>query len=297
MEYTVPILLITFNRPDHVRKALTEIRKQRPSSLYIAQDGPRMHVPDDMAKIMEVRKVIEELVDWQCDLHTKFQEVNLGCGLGPFTAMSWFFAHVEYGIILEDDVLPHPLFFHFQQEMLERYKDDTRIGIVAGHNLERRYSLHNSYYFTFETEGTYGWGTWKRVWDGFSFDIQYDYETFDKAMKHFGMPLPFRKREHKAYYHWLNSDRHDYWDYQLEYYLRVNNYLNIKPNSCLTSHEGIESDATHTGFNQRKYFMEVNEPLFEHIQHPSFVKIDFSEKKWLYEKSFKILVKNMLKMK
>ena len=53
--YATPILLITFNRADHVRNALTEIRKVLPSELYIAQDGPRTDRPDDKAKIQAVR--------------------------------------------------------------------------------------------------------------------------------------------------------------------------------------------------------------------------------------------------
>ena len=36
-----PILLITFNRPDHVRQVLMEIRKQQPMQLFVCQDGPR----------------------------------------------------------------------------------------------------------------------------------------------------------------------------------------------------------------------------------------------------------------
>ena len=41
---TTPILIITFNRPDHVRSGLTEIRKQQPTELYVSQDGPQVDI-------------------------------------------------------------------------------------------------------------------------------------------------------------------------------------------------------------------------------------------------------------
>lgn len=292
--YTTPILLITFNRPTHVKNALQEIRKQQPRTLYVFQDGPRATHPDDTEKLQKVRDLIDEMVDWKCDIKLNYQKQNLGCGRGPYEAMSWFFRNVEMGIILEDDVVPHPLFFAYMKELLERYKDDQQIGFIAGHNINRRYSQKNSYYFTFETEGTLGWGTWRRTWMDMNFDVQYDYNDFESAMKKYGMPLFYRKSEHQKYQEILSKDRHDHWDYQIEYCLRLKGYINIKPNSCLTSHEGVDEDATHSGFTNPNYKMEVNEDLFTSINHPEKVQIDKSEYIWLYKRNLKLFVKNIL---
>lgn len=56
-----PILLITFNRPEHTRRVLTEILKQEPQSLYVCQDGAREGNENDRIKCQEVRDVIKEL--------------------------------------------------------------------------------------------------------------------------------------------------------------------------------------------------------------------------------------------
>lgn len=271
-----PILLITFNRPDHVRRVLTEIRKQQPATLYISQDGPRDDKPDDIVKIQTVRKVVSELVDWPCELHTNYQIKNLGCGRGPYEAISWFFSNVDKGIILEDDVLPHPLFFSYMEDLLERYKDDVRVGMVTAHNLQRYYSLSHSYYFTFEPDGTLGWGTWRRVWQNFDFDISFCKNQLMDALWRFRAPILYRLRECANYQKWMSGGRHDCWDYQFDYYLLVNHYLNARANSCLTSHEGDDADATHTGYNNPRYKMEVIESRFAPITHPSKVRIDGS---------------------
>ena len=289
-----PILLITFNRPDHVRKALMEIRTELPTELFIAQDGPRADRLDDVQKIQAVREAIKEIVDWPCNLHTLYQEKNLGCGRGPYEAMSWFFQQVEYGIILEDDIVPHKLFWHYMEELLGKYRDDTRVGMVCGHNLHRYYSRHNSYYFTYEMEGTLGWGTWRRVWEKFDFMIPYNAQQLDAAMRDYGMPYLYRQKLNRLYKGWLSTNRHDCWDYQFDYFLLVNRYLNVRANSCLTSHEGDDADATHIGFGNPGYKMDVNETLFEKLIHPKKIAIDRSEKHRMYKQEIKLLAKKIL---
>ena len=129
-----PILLITFNRPDHVRQVLIEIRKQQPAQLFVCQDGAREGNENDRVKCQEVHDVITELVDWPCELHTLYQEKNLGCGPGPAAGITWFFEHVEMGIILEDDAVPHPDFFEYASILLEKYKDDESVRAKGSMN-------------------------------------------------------------------------------------------------------------------------------------------------------------------
>lgn len=290
--FSTPILLITFNRPDHVRRALIEIRKQQPRELFISQDGPRVNNNSDIKKIQEVRNVIKELVDWQCNLHTLFQDTNLGCGPGPYSAISWFFDNVDQGIILEDDIVPHPLFFSFMENMLNRYSNDDRIGAVMGHNLYRKYSIFNSYYFTFDTEGTLGWGTWKRVWKEVRFDVVVDEKVLNMALKkYFHFPKIYRNREVSHFSTVLNCNRHDRWDYQLEYCLKINGFLNIKPNSCLTSHEGDDPDATHTGYSNPNYKMEVISDRISPISHPFYVQVDILEWMRMLKRTIKLYLK------
>lgn len=289
--FDIPILLITFNRPDHVRSALTEIRKQKPKELFISQDGPRKGNDFDIAKIQEVRTIITDFVDWPCHLHTLFQETNLGCGPAPYAAISWFFQNVDKGIILEDDIVPHPLFFSYMKTLLNRYANDDRIGAVMGHNLYRKYSLKNSYYFTYDTEGTLGWGTWKRVWDKVDFNVTVNPDEFSSSLKkYFHFPKIYRKREINHFCRVLNCDRHDRWDYQLEYCLKLYGYLNIKPNSCLTSHEGNDLDATHTGYSNPNYKMEVIESRFLDLRHPLYVHIDILERLRLNKRTIRCII-------
>ena len=108
--FNTPILLITFNRPWLTQQVFDQIRKARPTKLYISNDGPRSDRKGEYEKCVQVRDIIKQ-VDWKCIVKTRFSEINQGCKYGPVNAINWFFESEEMGIILEDDCIPHPDFF------------------------------------------------------------------------------------------------------------------------------------------------------------------------------------------
>ena len=129
---TPPILFVIFNRKDIALKSFNSIRQAKPGRLFIACDGPRTE--NEAEKVRLTREAILNAIDWDCDVQTLFQDRNLGCGQGVYTAINWFFDNVENGIILEDDCIAESTFFRYAGELLEKYKDDQRIGMIAGFN-------------------------------------------------------------------------------------------------------------------------------------------------------------------
>ena len=291
-----PVLLITFNRPEHTYRVLEAIMAAQPKDLYVFQDGAREGNEKDLVNCPKVREVVQKLVEGtETNLHSYYSERNLGCGPGPASAITWFFDNVEYGIILEDDIIPHPLFWKYMEELLVRFKNDEHVGMVCGHNLQRAYYGKASYHFTNAMAGTLGWGTWRRVWKDFTWDITFDASELDGALKHFyHTPKVLRKRVIKNYAKWLGGTRHDSWDFQWDYYLAIHGYLNARANSCLTSHEGNDGNGTHTYFNPN-YLMQVNEPLFETIIHPNRVVIHPKIRLRMYYRALRAMLGNLLK--
>jgi hypothetical protein len=62
--------------------------------------------------------------------------VNLGCRKRIQTGLSWSFDLVEQAIILEDDCIPSSSFFPFCEELLQKYRDDKRVGLIGGANFQ-----------------------------------------------------------------------------------------------------------------------------------------------------------------
>ena len=63
----VPVLLIGFNRPEIIQQSFEQIRKAKPEKLYVAVDGPRNEVIEDVDLINKVKGIVQD-IDWQCDL-------------------------------------------------------------------------------------------------------------------------------------------------------------------------------------------------------------------------------------
>lgn len=171
-EISCPILFMTFNRFDLTKEVFKEIRKAKPKNLFISSDGPRKNRPGEKKLIKEIRKWILDNIDWKCNVKTLFREKNLGCEKSCYGAISWFFKSVEYGLILEDDCLPSQSFFIFCQELLEKYKDDSRVSSVMGMTTLPSFAMKPSYKFIKYT-GLWGWASWRRVWQN----------VYDKELK------------------------------------------------------------------------------------------------------------------
>ena len=167
-EYSCPpVLIVGFNRPDVMKLVLAEVRKAQPKQLFLALDYPREGRPND-APLYEACKKVFETIDWPCEVKRNYAEKNLGCGERMQSAIAWTFEHVDRAIILEDDVVADQSFFRFCAELLERYKDDTRVGMISGtdehRHMHKLKSYGDSYFFDRMTNIT-GWATWKRAWD------------------------------------------------------------------------------------------------------------------------------------
>jgi hypothetical protein len=135
-----------------------------PKRLYVACDGPNPDCPGEAEKVAATRAVIEQEIDWPCQIERLYSDVNQGCRLGVSRAISWFFEQVEEGIILEDDCVPHPDFFPYCTALLERYRHDMRIWSVCGSNFQLGHRRGDaSYYFSIHGD-SWGWATWRRAW-------------------------------------------------------------------------------------------------------------------------------------
>ena len=127
MSMNTPLLLIVWRRPHTLRQVINAIRPLAPSRLFVACDGPNPNRLGEDEKVAATRAVIDHEIDWPCHIERLYSNVNLGCRLGVSRAITWFFEHVEEGIILEDDCVPHSDFFIYCSTLLDRYRYDTSV--------------------------------------------------------------------------------------------------------------------------------------------------------------------------
>ena len=286
------VLLIIFNRPNTTKQVFDAIRTSKPEKLYIAADGHRHGVLSDLENC-KISRAITELIDWPCEVKRLYQEQNLGCSFGPRTAFDWFFSYESEGIILEDDCVPHPDFFQFASEMLDRYRHNKKIISINGSNLGYRLENSNSYTFS-RFMNMWGWATWADRANSIDYSISY----WNKVRN----PLLFlytklRQNIFDTDINWYKYWQHKFdltagqeniswWDWQWIFHQVINEQLSIVPSVNLVTNIGFNSDATHTQEeNNPASNIQLAQMKFP-LLHPKNIKPDlvYEEKfvKWVW---------------
>ena len=276
----------------------------------MACDGPREGNSNDVKMIEECKKIVQN-VDWDCEVHTKYSEENLGCGKGPSSAISWAFEFVDKLVILEDDCVPNESFFPYMEEMLDKYEHDERIGIISGFNHFKDWDCaENSYFFT-KCGATLGWGTWKRVWDKYDYYVEgINNEYLFRLIK---KEVILKKDGNIRCKSWKSASKEtkdkkvNYWDVQFDFLKYSQSYLCIVPRSNLIYNIGCGPGSTHTESMQSSkwkpgqiLFMPTTKMEFP-LKHPKYVICDrnYDKKamKMLFHRSLlKRVIKKLIRM-
>ena len=238
----VAVLCVFFIRPDTFREVFDQVRKARPSKLFLYQDGPRKERPEDAEKIAQCRKIAEEGIDWECEVYRNYQTENVGCDPSMYNAIVWMFSHVDKGIILEDDIVASQSFFPFCKELLDRYEKDTRVFTIAGMNHLDQYGPENADYFFSRRSAIWGWATWKRCID--MFDVDYSFMKDPYTLKLMRTQIEALDEKIKTC-QWHQASGKRYFETIIWNTKSTQNMLDIVPTKNLTSNIGVGAGGTH----------------------------------------------------
>ncbi len=243
MAFSTPVLFLIFKRKEITVRSFAAIRAIRPAQLFIAADGGRDDA--EQCRCEETRKAVCAMIDWECEVKTLFREKNLGCREAVSSAISWFFEQVEAGIILEEDCLANNSFFGYCEELLERYRDDTRIMSIAGTNLQNGIKRGSAdYYFSIMGE-CWGWATWRRAWALYDGAMACYEEFRDRKIIHSILQYDHMIKYWAEMLENVYTGRTSSWATIWVYSLWINNGLCIKPNFNMISNIGFDSESTH----------------------------------------------------
>ena len=166
MKDLAPILLFVYNRPQHVKRAISSLLRNREaaaSDLYVFSDAARS--VEDAAAVEMVRK---EIADIQGFRSVSVVERNENFGLARSIIEGVTSIVNRYGrvIVLEDDLVVSPYFLRFMNDALEVYKDEPRVGHIQACDFIQSAALPDT--FLIKWTGSWGWATWQRAWDLFN---------------------------------------------------------------------------------------------------------------------------------
>ncbi|MEH2277179.1 MAG: CmcI family methyltransferase [Nostoc sp.] len=249
-DLTTPVAFLIFNRPETTARVFEAIRQAKPPKLLVVADGARADKLGEAEECAATRAIINQ-VDWECEVLTNYSDVNLGCRKRVSSGLDWIFEQVEKAIILEDDCLPHPTFFRYCQELLEKYHDNQRIMMISGDNFQFG-SNRTEYSYYFSRYGhCWGWASWRRAWTKYDGSMQLWTELRDNNW----LNEVLQNEQAVAYWSKIFQGVYDgfnTWDYIWLFTLWANNGSTILPNVNLVSNIGFCS-GTHTN--------SINSPL------------------------------------
>ena len=193
-----PVVFLTYIRPKIASEVFARIRENKPKILYIFSDGPRNSNEEKL--VQSTRQTLLEMIDWECDLTTKFLDVNKGVYNMWRYLCDEVFAREETMIFLQEDLLPSNSFFRYCDEMLDYYKNNPMVYMISGMNYLGDYTEMAGYsYFFKERNTTLGIALWKRTYLNFlSSDSQ-----FFKSSYYMNLSSAILKKNRKV--HWIKK--------------------------------------------------------------------------------------------
>ena len=272
-----PVAIIVFKRLDATKKMFETVRKAAPQELFIIADGWRNEAEKE--KCLAVREYLESAVDWPCTVRKDYAETNLGLRKRVVSGLNWVFENTERAIILEDDCIPDMSFYHFCNELLERYKDEPRVMQIAAMNVQERnprFRISESYYFSQFGE-IWGWATWRRAWRLYDERMSAwpDAKRSGLLAKRIKDPAVIDHLEYRFdHVHAVGTDRtkSDVWGAQWIFTQLLHDGLSIVPATNLISNVG-DDEGTH--IKKKSVFHRMRTaPLSFPLVHPSEIRVN-----------------------
>lgn len=277
------VAIMIFNRPEKTKQILEKIRVVKPEKLFIIADGPRIGNENDIIKCRETRSIFDN-IDWKCTVFKNYSDENLGCAKRGYTGFDWVFKNVEEAICLEDDCIPDISFFKYCDELLEKYREDTRIMLISGTNQLGTWKKGGYSYHFSKFGGIWGWASWQRAWKYYSFDISlWDDDNLKRLLKNRLNIFQYISRKNIYDLIYNKKAKFSSWAYQWGFSRIIQSGLAISPCVNLITNIGAGEGATNTKVKSKVSNLKSYEIEFP-LKHPPYIMADDEYDRKMYNK-------------
>lgn len=167
---TTPIAVFTYNRPEHAERALAALAQCAgldACAVTLYADGPRNAAAAN--GVAANRKVLHTWAQVHGARVVERTE-NLGLARSIVTGVTELCAAHGRVIVLEDDLVVHPDFLRFMLGALDIYAHAPAVMQVGGLCLSPPRRTPGADAFLLPVTTTWGWGTWQRAWQHFTWE-------------------------------------------------------------------------------------------------------------------------------
>lgn len=244
MRNLAPIIIFTYNRPQHTRRMLQALESAdlaKDSDVYIYSDGAKN--ANSIEAVNKVRAIIAE--PWQFNnIKIIERERNLGLAQNVISGVTEVISKYGKVIVLEDDLQISKVGLRYFNDALDVYEKEEKVMEISGYMYPVKDAAKLPETFFFRVANSWGWATWERAWKKYNPNIDELIADFDKEkIKRFSIDHTenFWKqvKEYKAGK--INS-------WAIRWYLTLfnNNGLALYPRQSMIQNMGTDGSGTHS---------------------------------------------------
>jgi len=244
MRNLAPILIFTYNRPQHTRRMLQALESAdlaKYSDVFIYSDGAKN--ANSIESVNKVRAIIAE--PWQFkNIKIIERERNLGLAQNVISGVTEVISKYGKVIVLEDDLQISKVGLRYFNDALDVYEKEEKVMEISGYMYPVKDAAKLPETFFFRVANSWGWATWERAWKKYNPNIDELITDFDKEkIKRFSIDHTenFWKqvKEYKAGK--INS-------WAIRWYLTLfnNNGLALYPRQSMIQNMGTDGSGTHS---------------------------------------------------
>lgn len=175
-----PIALFVYNRPDHTRRTLEALSRNRlaaGSQLHVFADGPKPGATSvDRERIAETRAVVCSH-PWTRDITLHESAENQGLAASIVSGINRVLGDHDRVIVLEDDIITSPGFLEFLNRALDLYANEPKVMHVSGYQYPLGIAARGTVFL--RVLSCWGWATWARAWRHYRPDIESHFDRLD----------------------------------------------------------------------------------------------------------------------
>ncbi|MCM1520310.1 MAG: glycosyltransferase [Lachnoclostridium sp.] len=176
-----PIVIFAYNRLAPFQRLIQSLKncpEHSASKLFIFIDGPKNN--SDRLVISQIREYAESIEGFE-SLYVELSSINRGLGASIIRGVSKIINKYNQVIVLEDDLVLHPMFLKYMNDGLSYYENNNEVFSICGYTnkiiIPRDYN-YNTYFCT--RSSSWGWGTWKNRWNS----VDWKLTDWDKYIKY-----------------------------------------------------------------------------------------------------------------
>ena len=262
MENLAPIVAFVYARPEHTKKMLESLEKNKlanESELYIFSDNAKKE--KDKINVENVREIIRKTKQKNIFKNVVIVEAKQNKGLANSVIDGVTQIINKYGkaIVLEDDLILSTTFLQYMNNALDFYEENNKIWSISGYNLPIMFPENYAKEIYLSYRGcSWGWATWKDRWNTVDWEVK-DYKKF----KHSYRKRKIINRGGPDMAQMLDAQMKglcDSWAIRWCYEQAKQNKYTVYPVKSLIQNCGLDGTGTHSGINNA-FDVELNQTL------------------------------------